>query len=130
MASSPANRSIPKARPNRDLAAAPRNANLRIGVRPDFSPPHPIPSMNLPTFFEEDRVAVDASLDRLMPPEIAKPPSIHQAMRYSVFAGGKRIRPILCLETARLFESDIAAALHPASPMEMINTSSLIHYYL
>src|SRR6202790_4919610 len=127
MASSPANRSIPKARPNRDLAVSPGNANLRIGVRPDFSPPHPIPSMNLPTFFEEDRVAVDASLDRLMPPEIAKPPSIHQAMRYSVFAGGKRIRPILCLETARIFSEDVAAAFFPACAIEFIHTYSLIH---
>src|ERR1700680_2075008 len=127
MASSPPNRSIPKARPNRDLAVSPGNANLRIGVRPDFSPPHPIPSMNLPTFFEEDRVAVDASLDRLMPPEIAKPPSIHQAMRYSVFAGGKRIRPILCLETARIFDSNVAPAHYPACAIEFIHTYSLIH---
>src|SRR6202035_102979 len=45
----------------------------------------------------------------------------------SDLAGGKRIRPILCLETARIFESDIAAALHPACAMEMIHTYSLIH---
>ncbi len=48
-------------------------------------------------------------------------------MRYSVFAGGKRIRPILCLETARIFTPDIAAALHPACAIEMIHTYSLIH---
>ena len=53
--------------------------------------------MKLPPFFEEDRLAVDAALERLLPAETAQPSSIHTAMRYSVFAGGKRIRPILCL---------------------------------
>ena len=102
--------------------------NLPIGVRPGFSPLHPIPStMKLPTFFEEDRIAVDATLGRLMPPETAPPPSIHQAMRYSVFAGGKRIRPILCLETARIFDSNVAPAHYPACSIEFIHTYSLIH---
>ena len=83
--------------------------------------------MNLPNFFEEDRAAVDASLDSLMPMEAAQPSSIHQAMRYSVFAGGKRIRPILCLETARIFESNVAPAHYPACAIEFIHTYSLIH---
>ena len=48
-------------------------------------------------------------------------------MRYSVFAGGKRIRPILCLETARIFEPDVTPALHPACAIEFIHTYSLIH---
>src|SRR5262249_8317012 len=81
----------------------------------------------LPAFFEEDRMAVDASLDRLLPPDTAQPSSIHQAMRYSVLAGGKRIRPMLCLETARIFDSDISTALHPACAIEFIHTYSLIH---
>jgi geranylgeranyl diphosphate synthase type II len=83
--------------------------------------------MNLPPFFEEDRLAVDASLDRLLPPESTPPHSIHKAMRYSVFAGGKRLRPILCLETARIFGPDVALALHPACAIEFIHTYSLIH---
>jgi geranylgeranyl diphosphate synthase type II len=83
--------------------------------------------MKLALFFEEDRIAVDASLDRLMPGETASPPSIHQAMRYSVFAGGKRIRPILCLETARIFDSNVAPAHYPACAIEFIHTYSLIH---
>jgi geranylgeranyl diphosphate synthase type II len=83
--------------------------------------------MKLPDFFEEDRLAVDAALERLLPQESARPSSIHQAMRYSVFAGGKRIRPILCLETARIFAPDVATALHPACAIEMIHTYSLIH---
>jgi geranylgeranyl diphosphate synthase, type II len=84
-------------------------------------------AMKLPAFFEEDRLAVDASIDRLLPPETTQPASIHQAMRYSVLAGGKRIRPILCLETARIFTADVSAALHPACAIEFIHTYSLIH---
>jgi geranylgeranyl diphosphate synthase, type II len=83
--------------------------------------------MRLPPFFEEDRLTVDAALERLLPPATAQPFSIHTAMRYSVFAGGKRIRPILCLETARVFASDITPALHPACAIEFIHTYSLIH---
>src|SRR5215475_5536979 len=88
------------------------------------SSPSPV---KLPAFFEEDRVAVDAQLERLMPAESAQPRSIHTAMRYSVFAGGKRIRPILCLEAARIFATDVTAALNPACAIEFIHTYSLIH---
>jgi len=83
--------------------------------------------MKLPPFFEEDRLAVDAALERLLPAQTAPPSSVHTAMRYSVFAGGKRIRPILCLETARIFTSDVTPALHPACALEFIHTYSLIH---
>jgi geranylgeranyl diphosphate synthase, type II len=83
--------------------------------------------MKLPPFFEEDRLLVDGALARLMPAESVQPPSIHEAMRYSVFAGGKRIRPILCLESARIFSSDVTPALHPACAIEFIHTYSLIH---
>ena len=84
-------------------------------------------TMKLPAFFEEDLQAVDAALDRLLPPEGARPSSIHAAMRYSVFAGGKRVRPILCLESARIFAGDFTPALHPACAIEFIHTYSLIH---
>ena len=83
--------------------------------------------MKLSPFFEENRVTVDAALERLLPPQTTQPASIHAAMRYSVFAGGKRMRPILCLETARMFASDITPALHPACALEFIHTYSLIH---
>jgi geranylgeranyl diphosphate synthase, type II len=83
--------------------------------------------MKLPLFFEEDRTAVDAHLERLLPGENVHPSSIHQAMRYSVFAGGKRIRPILCMETARIFEKDVAHSLYPGCAIEFIHTYSLIH---
>lgn len=83
--------------------------------------------MKLSNFFEVDRSAVDAALDRFLPPETTEPPSIHKAMRYSMFAGGKRVRPILCLEAARIFTEDVAAAMFPACAVECIHTYSLIH---
>src|ERR1700704_2084208 len=83
--------------------------------------------MNLPAFFEEDRAAVDAALQHLMPGEDAQPPSIHRAMRYSVQAGGKRVRPILCLESARIFSADVTPVLPVACALEFIHTYSLIH---
>jgi len=83
--------------------------------------------MKLPAFFEEDRRAVDAALEGLLPAEDARPASIHRAMRYSVFAGGKRIRPILCLEAAGIFRNDLPPALHVACALEFIHTYSLIH---
>ena len=85
--------------------------------------------MKHPDFFEEDRRAVDAALDELLPAEETPPASIHRAMRYSVFAGGKRIRPILSLEAGRIFRGagPDRAALRVACAMEFIHTYSLIH---
>jgi len=82
--------------------------------------------MKLPPFFEEGRVIVDA-LSSVAAGCDRAPASIHTAMRYSVFAGGKRIRPILCLETARIFASDVTPPLHPLAPWNYIHTYSLIH---
>jgi len=83
--------------------------------------------MNYPAFFDPDCKLVDAALERLLPAETAPPPSIHKAMRYSVFAGGKRVRPILCLESARIFTPKVDDALHVACSLEFIHTYSLIH---
>jgi geranylgeranyl diphosphate synthase, type II len=83
--------------------------------------------MKLPAFFEEDLQSVDAALQKLLPPETTPPASIHKAMRYSVFAGGKRVRPILCLESARIFVADVSASMYPACAIEFIHTYSLIH---
>src|SRR2546425_7968481 len=114
MASWPPSRSIPSGSPNRE-------AHLQLVA-------HPLPAtMKLAPFFEEDRLAVDAALERLLPAGTTQPASIPTAMRYSVFAGGKRIRPILCLETARIFAADVTPALHPACAIEFIHTYSLIH---
>ena len=56
----------------------------------------------LSDIMESGRRATDAALDRLIPPETAPPASIHKAMRHSTFAGGKRLRPILCMEAAQM----------------------------
>ena len=83
--------------------------------------------MTVPDFFEQDRTAVEAALQELLPPEHALPTSIHRAMRYSVFAGGKRIRPILCMEAARMFSADQTGPVHVGCALEFIHTYSLIH---
>jgi geranylgeranyl diphosphate synthase type II len=83
--------------------------------------------MKLPDFYQADLEGVDAALERLMPSESTTPSSIHRAMRYSVFAGGKRIRPVLCVETARIFSGDTASAVQVGCALEFIHTYSLIH---
>lgn len=70
---------------------------------------------------------VDTELDRLLPPEAAPPETIHRAMRYSLFAGGKRIRPILCLEAARTVGGAPESVVAAACSLELIHTYSLIH---
>jgi geranylgeranyl diphosphate synthase, type II len=83
--------------------------------------------MNAPQFFESDRAGIEEALDRLLPKEEAHPASIHKAMRYSVFAGGKRVRPILCLEAAAMFSENPVAAVSTGCALEFIHTYSLIH---
>jgi geranylgeranyl diphosphate synthase type II len=83
--------------------------------------------MKLPPFFEDDRALIEDALKRLLPAEHTQPASIHRAMHYSVAAGGKRIRPILCVEAARLFSADVAAAIDTGCALEFIHTYSLIH---
>ena len=70
---------------------------------------------------------VDAELDRLVPPETAPPETIHRAMRYSLFAGGKRIRPVLCIEAARAVTDETRSVVAAACSLELIHTYSLIH---
>lgn len=89
--------------------------------------------MNLPTaeslkgFLESARLLVDAELERILPAADEYPSSIHKAMRHSVFAGGKRLRPILCLESGRLFGGDEAPLVRLGCALELIHTYSLIH---
>lgn len=83
--------------------------------------------MNVPDFFPSDHAAIEAALEHVLPPESAAPQTIHRAMRYSVFAGGKRIRPILCLEAARIFSADLDGAIRAGCALELIHTYSLIH---
>jgi geranylgeranyl diphosphate synthase, type II len=83
--------------------------------------------MSAPDFFQQDHAAIEAGLEKLLPPDSAPPASIHTAMRYSVFAGGKRIRPILCYESAKLFTADAFGAIPVGCALELIHTYSLIH---
>lgn len=83
--------------------------------------------MTLPDFFPADHSAIEAALERLLPPDSTPPETIHRAMRYSVFAGGKRIRPILCLESTRIFTESWEGAIHAGCALECIHTYSLIH---
>ncbi len=70
---------------------------------------------------------MDRELDRLVPRETDPPATIHRAMRYSLFAGGKRIRPILCLEAARAVSGEADGVITAACALELIHTYSLIH---
>lgn len=78
-------------------------------------------------YLDEQRALVDRELEQILPPDDAFPNSIHQAMRYSVFAGGKRLRPILCAEAGRLLGADGPSLLRIASALELVHTYSLIH---
>jgi geranylgeranyl diphosphate synthase, type II len=89
--------------------------------------PAPDDLSSLPAALESDRALVDRELDDILPPEDAYPVSIHRAMRYSVFAGGKRLRPILCLEAGRLFGAQEKPLLRIAATLELVHTYSLIH---
>ncbi len=84
-------------------------------------------SQTIQDYLEAERQRVDAVLDQLMPRADAYPASIHQAMRHSAFAGGKRIRPILCLEAGRLFGGNEKSLLRIGCAIEFIHTYSLIH---
>jgi geranylgeranyl diphosphate synthase type II len=91
---------------------------------------------------EQGREAADVALEQLLPPASQHPTSIHQAMRHSLFAGGKRLRPILCMEAGRMIEAASGTASHAArskigslpagieqvgAALEMLHTYSLIH---
>ena len=77
---------------------------------------------------EEGRVAADRALERLIPAETQHPVSIHKAMRHSVFAGGKRLRPILCREAGRMIDGKLPDGIDElGAALEMLHTYSLIH---
>ena len=73
-------------------------------------------------------MAADRALERLIPAETQHPASIHKAMRHSVFAGGKRLRPILCREAGRMIEAKLPDGIDElGAALEMLHTYSLIH---
>jgi geranylgeranyl diphosphate synthase, type II len=83
--------------------------------------------MSLADYLRERCQRVDAALDRFIPSAQTRPATIHQAMRHSVFAGGKRLRPILCLAAAEACGGSVEAAMPAACAVECLHTYSLIH---
>ena len=77
---------------------------------------------------EQGQQMIDKALEKLLPAPTQRPQSIHQAMRHSVFAGGKRLRPILCMEAARMISGKLPDGIEDlGSALEMLHTYSLIH---
>ena len=83
--------------------------------------------MDLKSYLATRAKEVDAALDRHLPKKTAAPATIHEAMRYTVFAGGKRLRPILCLASAEACGGRPENALLPACAVEVLHTYSLVH---
>lgn len=82
---------------------------------------------DLTGFLETRTAAVNTALDRFLPSEKSKPATIHKAMRYSLFAGGKRMRPALVLAAAQACGGREAEAMPLACAVECIHTYSLVH---
>ena len=83
--------------------------------------------MNLKTYLATRAAEVDAAMDAFLPKAKERPATIHAAMRYSVFAGGKRLRPVLCLAAAEACGGEIPNALAAACAVELMHTYSLVH---
>src|SRR5438876_1598745 len=83
--------------------------------------------MTLSEYLACQQRKVDEALDRSVPSASMSPEVIHRAMRYSLFAGGKRIRPILCMEAAQSVSDSVDGAVRAACSLELIHTYSLIH---
>jgi geranylgeranyl diphosphate synthase, type II len=83
--------------------------------------------MDLKHYLAVRQKEVDRALDQFLPKASTRPATIHKAMRYSLFAGGKRLRPILCLAAAEACGGKIGTALPLACAVECIHTYSLIH---
>src|SRR6202050_1663084 len=83
--------------------------------------------MTLADYISAQQKIVDAALDRWVPAETENPPTIHRAMRYSLFAGGKRIRPLLAIAAAEAVSDAPVGIESAACVLELIHTYSLIH---
>ena len=84
-------------------------------------------SFDLGSYMKQRMAAVDAALDRFLPPESERPESLHKAMRYSVFAGGKRLRPVLVIAGAEAVGGSAERVMPTACALELIHTYSLVH---
>ncbi len=83
--------------------------------------------VELKQYLAQKRELVENALEEYLPKEDTYPPLIHESMRYSVFAGGKRLRPIMVLMAAELLGKERASVLFAAAAIEMVHTYSLIH---
>jgi len=99
-----------------------RPARPNVASRPTATAPEPIGA-----YLEERSLLIDHALDEHLPRASSKPSTIHEAMRYSMFAGGKRLRPILTLAAAEACGAKPQAAVPAACAVECIHTYSLIH---
>src|SRR3954464_234525 len=84
----------------------------------------------LEEYLGEKRALVDAALDANLPPADTPPAIIHEAMRYAVLGGGKRIRPILAIAAAEACGADAQALMKSFAALELIHTYSLVHHDL
>jgi geranylgeranyl diphosphate synthase type II len=92
-----------------------------------FSRGRNAPPLDLKRYLDEKSAAVNRALDQWLPNERTRPGTIHRAMRYSLFAGGKRLRPVLCLAAAEACGGREDHAMPLACAVECIHTYSLIH---
>jgi geranylgeranyl diphosphate synthase, type II len=83
--------------------------------------------MNLNQYLQSRRALVDETLAANLPPEDTQPPAIHEAMRYAVLGGGKRLRPILAIAAAEAVGAETGPLLVPFCALELIHTYSLVH---
>ncbi|MBI4372589.1 MAG: polyprenyl synthetase family protein [Candidatus Omnitrophica bacterium] len=84
-------------------------------------------SESLGTYFQNQSARIEQALDQLLPKPSQHLAQIHEAMRYAVLNGGKRIRPLLCLAVCQMLGGDETEALIPACAVELIHSYSLIH---
>jgi len=84
-------------------------------------------AFDLSTYLARQGERIHAALEDLVPAESVEPAVVHRAMRYSLFAGGKRVRPILAIAAAEALGLEDAVPLAPACALEMLHTYSLIH---
>src|SRR4028119_2443194 len=89
------------------------------------APKRESPAFDLSTYLHQRQAQVEEALDRSL--QLIYPEKIYEAMRYSLLAGGKRLRPILCLATCELAGGTLEMAMPTACALEMIHTMSLIH---
>jgi len=113
-----------------DLPLAPHTRfpyNPRMSVTATRASARRPPAFDLQSYLESRTELINRALDKFLPKESARPATIHKAMRYSLFAGGKRMRPALCLAAAAACGGNEADALPLACAVECIHTYSLIH---